>query len=87
MKTEKEHGVGIEISTGSLFVTLLVLKLTGVIDWSWWWVSAPLWFPIAGGALFLVLAIGIVLFALGVIVAWEAWDRMTWRREKHHEAE
>lgn len=26
-----------------LFVVFLVLKLTGVIDWSWWWVTAPLW--------------------------------------------
>jgi hypothetical protein len=21
----------------------IVLKLTGVIDWSWWWVLSPLW--------------------------------------------
>ena len=26
-----------------LFVVFLVLKLTSVIDWSWWWVTAPLW--------------------------------------------
>lgn len=26
-----------------LFLIFLVLKLTGHIDWSWWWVSAPLW--------------------------------------------
>lgn len=26
-----------------LFLVFLVLKLTGHIDWSWWWVSAPLW--------------------------------------------
>jgi len=26
-----------------LFVVFLVLKLVGVIDWSWWAVSAPLW--------------------------------------------
>ncbi len=25
-----------------LFITL---KLTGVIDWSWWWVFAPVWCP------------------------------------------
>ncbi len=22
---------------------LIVLKLTGVITWSWWWVLSPLW--------------------------------------------
>lgn len=26
-----------------LFVVFLVLKLTGTIDWSWWWVTSPLW--------------------------------------------
>lgn len=26
-----------------LFLIFLVLKLVGVIDWSWWWVTAPLW--------------------------------------------
>ena len=29
-----------------LFIVFLVLKLTHVIDWSWWWVTAPLWMPI-----------------------------------------
>lgn len=28
-----------------LFLVFLVLKLTNVIDWSWWWVTAPLWIP------------------------------------------
>lgn len=26
-----------------VFLIFLVLKLTDVIDWSWWWVTAPLW--------------------------------------------
>lgn len=26
-----------------LFVIFLGLKLGKVIDWSWWWVTAPLW--------------------------------------------
>jgi uncharacterized protein (DUF983 family) len=32
---------------GTLFIVFLVLKLTGNIDWSWWWVTSPLWIPIA----------------------------------------
>ncbi|UJD20903.1 membrane protein [Mycobacterium phage Zimmer] len=28
-----------------LFIVFLVLKLTEVIDWSWWWVAAPIWIP------------------------------------------
>jgi hypothetical protein len=26
-----------------VFLIWMVLKLTGHIDWSWWWVTAPLW--------------------------------------------
>lgn len=38
-----------------LFVVFLVLKLTRNIDWSWWWVTAPLWGPFAAGLSFLLL--------------------------------
>lgn len=30
---------------GAFFLLLLALKLTNVIDWSWWWVTAPIWIP------------------------------------------
>ena len=35
-------GGGLGLST-VLFLIFLVLKLCNVIDWSWWWVTAPLW--------------------------------------------
>lgn len=38
-----------------LFVVFLVLKLTKVITWSWWWVTSPLW--ILMGLFFLILFI------------------------------
>lgn len=28
---------------GMLFVVLLVLKLLGIIAWSWWIITMPLW--------------------------------------------
>jgi MFS family permease len=28
---------------GALLITFIVLKLTDVIDWSWWWVLSPIW--------------------------------------------
>lgn len=28
---------------GTLGVVFIVLKLVGVIDWSWWWVLSPFW--------------------------------------------
>ena len=42
-----------------LFLVFLVLKLTNVIDWSWWWVTAPLWIPII---IFLVFVAGLYAF-------------------------
>jgi len=30
-----------------LFVVFLILKLAGVIAWSWWWVTSPLWISAA----------------------------------------
>lgn len=34
-----------------LGVAFIVLKLCGVINWSWWWVTVPFW---GGAALFLL---------------------------------
>ncbi|QDU82646.1 hypothetical protein Pla110_44070 [Polystyrenella longa] len=39
-------GIGVFGLLGVVFVTL---KLCDVIDWSWWWVTAPLWGPFAFG--------------------------------------
>ena len=39
----------------ALFLVFLILKLCGKIDWSWWWVTAPLWGPVA-----LVIILGII---------------------------
>jgi hypothetical protein len=39
-----------------LFIVFLVLKLTGYITWSWWWVTAPLWGGIAIMITFIIIA-------------------------------
>jgi hypothetical protein len=52
----RSGGIGLG---GLLFVVFLTLKLTGVIAWSWWWVTAPLWIP-----LLLVILIAAVGFAV-----------------------
>jgi len=44
-----------------LFITFLVLKLTQVIDWSWWWVTAPLWAPLAFVLIVVALWMAILL--------------------------
>jgi phosphoglycerol transferase MdoB-like AlkP superfamily enzyme len=33
--------------TGLLCIAFIVLKLMHIIDWSWWWVLAPLWSMVA----------------------------------------
>lgn len=49
----------ISIQLGSpLFLIFLTLKLCGVIDWSWWWVTAPLWGPFAIIAIVFVVIFG-----------------------------
>lgn len=35
-----------------LFLTFLILKLTNVIDWSWWWVTSPIWIGVIIGIIF-----------------------------------
>ena len=45
---------------GLLTVAFVVLKLTGVIAWSWWWVLSPLWIS-AGLALLVLAIVGAVL--------------------------
>jgi hypothetical protein len=61
-KSSSSSGIGL---TGVLFVVFLVLKLTGNIDWSWWWVTSPLWIPIALlGSIFIVAVFIIILLLI-----------------------
>ena len=50
-------GVGF---VGLLTIVFIALKLTSVIDWSWWWVLSPLWISALVGLFFLLIA-GIIL--------------------------
>lgn len=43
MKDSSSKGLGL---CDVLAVVFIVLKLIGVIDWSWWWVLAPVWIPV-----------------------------------------
>ena len=44
---------------GLLFIVFLILKLVGVISWSWWFVTMPLWFGFV--VIFIALAISFVI--------------------------
>ena len=42
--------------TGILALIFIVLKLCGVITWSWLWVLAPIWIPLALGISFILIS-------------------------------
>lgn len=42
---------------GILGIVFIALKLTGHIAWSWWWVLAPFWIPLALVAVIFVVAL------------------------------
>jgi phosphoglycerol transferase MdoB-like AlkP superfamily enzyme len=49
--TESKSSSASAVSGGTglptiLLVVFIVLKLTGVISWSWWWVLSPFWIPL-----------------------------------------
>ncbi len=44
-----------------LLIVFIVLKLTDLIDWSWWWVLAPLWIPLTV-AIPLVVILGYIKY-------------------------
>ena len=48
--------------TGLLQLTFIILKLCKVINWSWWWVLAPFWIPLALVVIILIIT-GIVIVA------------------------
>lgn len=54
-------GIGV---FGLLGIVFVVLKLTHVINWSWWWVTAPFW---GGFALFAIIFL--IVGAIALIVA------------------
>lgn len=62
MNDRNSSGMGL---LGVLTIIFVTLKLTGLIQWSWWWVLSPIWGPIA--------------VALIVIALWTAfwfWERV-----------
>jgi len=67
-KENQSVGCGVFSMSEMLFVVFLVLKLTHYIDWSWWWVTSPLWI---GFALGLVLVI--IICIINVILYWKYW--------------
>jgi hypothetical protein len=49
-------GSSVIITLSIVFVTF---KLTGVINWSWWWVTSPLWLPLASALTLMIIAVAL----------------------------
>ena len=48
---------------GLLTLIFITLKLTGYINWSWWWVLSPIW-----GSFAAALAIIVIVLAVAFII-------------------
>ena len=69
MRTKvKTGGSGIGFF-GLLTILFIGLKLTGHVDWSWWWVLAPVWMPFA------VVILGVLVWMVVDIIR----ERQGWR--------
>jgi hypothetical protein len=65
MDTSRRGGFSL---LGAVFCIFLVLKLIHKIDWSWWWVTAPIWVPA------LIIAV-VGAFAAIYIIVTERWNQ------------
>jgi len=65
MKQNNNSSSSLSLSLGTLgfitFIVFLILKLTKVIDWNWFWVFFPLWLPIA---------ISVLLYGIIFLFVW-----------------
>lgn len=58
-KSNMENNSGGVGFLGLLTIVFIVLKLVGIITWSWWAVLAPIWVPIS---------MVIIVFALALLI-------------------
>ncbi len=58
-------GIGVEFWAT---ITFVILKLTHVISWSWWWVFAPLWGGVA--LTFAWVIFSLFIGVVGTILYW-----------------
>ena len=60
VSSSSSTGIGF---TGLLTIVFIVLKLTGVINWSWLWVLSPLWIGFLLWVVIMIIIIVVVLVA------------------------
>jgi len=67
--SKSSNGIGFLSLLALLFIGL---KLCGVIDWSWWWVTLPLWggFAVFFGIILLALLFLVLKWAVKRVIRW-----------------
>lgn len=66
MSKEKTQSAGVGLC-GLTFIVFLILKLSEVgqvANWSWWWVTSPLWLPLV-----VVLSIIAIVFLVTYLIS------------------
>lgn len=71
--SSSSSGIGF---AGALTIAFIVLKLTNVIDWSWWWVLSPS-----------LISIGIVLIVLAVVGLVYLWSELREGKQEKKETQ
>lgn len=66
MASERSSSSGVGF-VGLLTVAFVVLKLTGHIGWSWWWVISPVW--ISTGVLLAIALIALAVWGVCKVVS------------------
>jgi hypothetical protein len=56
-------GLGIGTVLFLIFLTLKLAEVGPVADWSWWWVTSPLWIPLALVGVIVSIVVGIAVIA------------------------
>jgi len=65
MNDNKNNGATISLSLPTvLTIVFVILKLTKVVNWSWWWVLSPLWISV-------ILSVVLIIIVLVIAVAIE----------------
>ncbi len=57
-KTNPSPATGLSLPV-VVFVVFLILKLTNLVKWSWWWITSPLWIVVA-----LVVVLAVISFCV-----------------------
>jgi hypothetical protein len=61
-KKATSNGLGLGTLLFLIFLTLKLAEVGQVANWSWWWVTSPLWIPLLLG----VAILGIVGIIAGI---------------------